>query len=106
MEIKTVTNESFEAEVLKSDILTLVDFWATWCGPCAMVTPILEELGNEFDGKIKICKVNIDENSEKAMEHKIMSIPTIMLFKGGEMVAKLVGVRNKAEYAELIEQNL
>ena len=106
MDIKKVTNENFETEVLKSDRLTLVDFWATWCGPCTMLAPVLEELNSDFEDKIKICKVNIDENGEKAMEYKIMSIPTVMFFKDGEMTAKLVGVRDKAEYAEIIEQNI
>lgn len=106
MKIKTITKDDFDEEVLKSEALTVVDFWAPWCGPCGALTPILEEINVEFSGKIKICKVNIDENGEMASEYKIMSIPTVMLFKDGKMVSKLVGARDKIEYIELIEANL
>jgi thioredoxin 1 len=93
---KTVTDSTFDAEVLGSDIPVLVDFWAEWCGPCKMVAPVLEEIAAENADKIVIAKVNIDENPEIARRYQIMSIPTMSVFAGGEVVKSIVGAKPKA----------
>lgn len=98
----TITKENFEQEVLKSDIPVLVDFWAVWCGPCQMVGPILSEIAEENEGKIKVGKVNVDEQPELARQFGIMSIPTMMVFKGGEKVNQLVGAVPKEEILKLL----
>jgi thioredoxin 1 len=87
-----VTDDSFDSEVLESDIPVLVDYWAPWCGPCKMATPVLAKLANEYEGRLKICKVNVDEEREVAGKHRIMSIPTMFLFKDGELVDQITGV--------------
>ena len=94
-----VTVDNFEQEVLKSDLPVLADFWAEWCVPCKMVAPVLEQIAGEQDGKLKIAKVNVDEQSELASQFGIISIPTLLLFKGGEVVNKQVGAGSK----EMIE---
>jgi thioredoxin 1 len=98
------TDQNFEGEVLKSDKPTLVDFWAPWCGPCQMMGPIVEELAKEMAGKAKIGKLNVDENSQVAQTFGIMSIPTIMIFKGGKMIKQLVGVQSKEALKEELEK--
>ena len=101
-----ITKDNFEQEVINSDKPVLVDFWAQWCGPCRMVAPIMDELAEDFDGKAKIGKVNVDEQGELAAKFRIMSIPTVMLFKDGQMVEKVIGARSKAEFANLLHKNL
>lgn len=88
----TITKENFESEVLKSDLPVLVDFWASWCGPCKMLAPILEQVAEENQGSVKVGKVNVDEQEELASKFGIVSIPTVILFKGGEPVKTSVGL--------------
>ncbi len=96
MEI-VITADNFESEVLNSDIPVLVDFWATWCGPCRMLAPVLEDIAKEYDGKIKVGKVNVDEQMALAVKFRVESIPTVMLFKNGELVKKSLGFMEKDE---------
>jgi thioredoxin 1 len=93
---KTVTDSTFDLDVLASDKPVLVDFWAEWCGPCKMVAPVLEEIASEHGDKITVAKVNIDENPEIARRYQIMSIPTMSVFSGGEVVRSIVGAKPKA----------
>ena len=100
-------NESnFEAEVLKSDIPVFVDFYADWCGPCKMMSPVIDKLSEEYAGKIKVGKVNVDENSDLAMKYGIMSIPNIVFFKNGEVVDRVVGAIPKPQMQARFEKNV
>lgn len=90
-----VTDATFDAEVLKSPTPVLVDFWASWCGPCKAMSPLVEELGKEYDGKVKVVKVNVDDNMEVSGKYNVMSIPSFFIFKGGEIVTSFVGVKTK-----------
>lgn len=91
----TLTSENFKSEVLESDVPVLVDFWATWCGPCQMMSPVVAEIAAEKSGSLKVGKVNVDEQEALAAEYKVMSIPTFILFKGGKMAAQVIGGRSK-----------
>lgn len=102
----TITNDNFQDEVINSSSPVLVDFWAEWCGPCRMVSPIIEELANEYEGKVKVGKINVDEEGELAQQFRIMSIPTIALFKDGKMADKIVGARPKTEFEDFINRNI
>ena len=97
-----VTDDNFESEVLQSDTLVLADFSAEWCGPCKALAPMIEELASEQEGKVKVCKIDVDKSQQTAMKYGITSVPTVMLFKGGEAVETLVGMRPKAEYESAI----
>lgn len=97
-----VTKENFEEEVLKSELPVVVDFWATWCGPCQIMGPIVEELSQELEGKVKFCKVNVDENSELAESYDVMSIPNFKLFKKGELAGERVGAVGKDGLLSLV----
>ena len=100
---EVVLNENnFEEEVLKSDIPVLVDFWATWCGPCKMLGPVISQIADEYEGKVKVGKVNVDEEEELAAQYGIQSIPTVLLFKGGEVVEQSLGFKPKAFFEGLI----
>ncbi|MDD4376783.1 MAG: thioredoxin [Eubacteriales bacterium] len=92
-----LTKDMFEKEVVKSEIPVLVDFWASWCGPCRMLGPVVEEVATEYDGKVKVCKVNVDEEVELATRFGVMTIPTCILFKHGEISAKTVGALSKPQ---------
>jgi thioredoxin 1 len=98
----TITDANFTKEVAESSLPVLVDFWAPWCGPCRMVAPVVEEIAKEYAGKIKVGKVNVDEASGVATQFGIMSIPTIMIFKAGNVMEKRVGAMNKKDMAALI----
>lgn len=101
MEILTLTNENFDSTI-SGELPVLVDFWASWCGPCRMFSPIVEEFAEENEGKVLVGKVNVDEETELARRFKIMSIPTAMFFKGGEVVKTLIGVQPKETLEELL----
>ncbi len=92
-----VTEQSFDQEVLKAETPVLVDFWAEWCGPCRMVAPIVEDFAREYEGKLKVAKVDVDDNQNLAIKFNIMSIPTLGVFKGGQLVERIVGYMPKAE---------
>ena len=103
MATKAVTDSSFENDVLQSDGPVLVDFWAEWCGPCKMIGPALEELSDEMDGKVTIAKLNIDENPDAAARYGVRSIPTMLIFKGGEKHAEKIGAAPKMQLKQWIE---
>jgi thioredoxin 1 len=98
-----VTDDTFKTEVLESEVPVLVDFWATWCGPCRMVAPILEELSEEYEGKVKIVKLDTDANQATTMAYGITSIPTLNVYSGGEVVKSIIGARPKRALAEEID---
>lgn len=104
--IKHLSDASFEADVLKADTPVLVDYWAEWCGPCKMIAPILDEVAGAYQGKLTIAKMNVDENREIPAKFGIRGIPTLMLFKNGELVATKVGALAKAQLTAFIDQNL
>lgn len=101
--VKIVTDANFEEEVLKCDQNVLVDFWAPWCGPCKMVGPIVSQLADEYQGKAKVCKINVDENNDTAMKYRVMSIPTLILFKNGEEANRIIGFRPKQDLAKMLD---
>ncbi|POB03725.1 thioredoxin TrxA [Halopseudomonas oceani] len=101
-----VTDGSFEDEVLKSDTPVLVDYWAEWCGPCKMIAPVLDEIAKDYSGKLKICKLNIDENAETAPKYGVRGIPTLMLFKDGNVEATKVGALSKSQLAAFLDSNI
>lgn len=104
--IKNISDASFEADVLKSDLPVLVDYWAEWCGPCRSIAPILDELAEQYQGKLQICKMNVDENRETPAKFGIRGIPTLMIFKGGELAQTQVGAAGKAQLQALIDKHL
>src|SRR5918911_3818649 len=104
--ITHVSTKSWDAEVLRSDLPVFVDFWAEWCGPCRMVGPAVEQIGRTMAGKVKIAKLNVDENQEIAIKYGIRSIPSLILFKGGKEIARTVGAASKDSYQKFIEQSL
>ena len=104
--IKNISDASFEADVLQSELPVLVDYWAEWCGPCRSIAPILDELAEQYAGKLQICKMNVDENRDIPAKFGIRGIPTLMVFKGGELAQTQVGAAGKAQLQALIDKNL
>ena len=105
-DIRHVTDESFDPEVLKSETPVLVDYWAEWCGPCKSIAPVLEEVAREYEGRLKIAKINVDENQQVPAKFGIRGIPTLMLFKDGQLAATKVGAMSKAQLTAFIDQQL
>ncbi|HEX5457592.1 MAG TPA: thioredoxin [Candidatus Nitrosotalea sp.] len=103
---KPVNSQNWEKEVMASQIPVFVDFWAEWCGPCRMVSPVIEELASEYAGKINFVKVNVDENNELASKYNVFSIPTLALFNKGQVVAQQVGAASKGSYKNMIDSAL
>lgn len=101
----TVTDETFKADVLGSDKPVLLDFWAEWCGPCKQMTPALEELASELDGKVVVAKMNIEDSPETPVDFHVRGVPTLMVFKGGEVVATRTGAMTKSKLAEWLEEH-
>ncbi len=99
------TDSNFKTNVLESDKLSVIDFWAEWCGPCRAIGPVIEELSKEYDGKVNVGKVNVDNNPQISMNYGITSIPAILFVKGGQVVDKLVGAQPKANFVKKIEQH-
>jgi thioredoxin 1 len=106
MSVSHVTDGSFEQDVIQSQIPVLVDYWAEWCGPCKMIAPILEEVSRDYDGRVQVAKLDVDRNSEMATRYGIRGIPTLMLFKGGQVVATKVGALSKSQLAQFLDSHL
>lgn len=105
-QIVSTTDANFETDVLKSSLPVLVDYWAEWCGPCKMIAPILDEIATSYQGKLRIAKVNVDENAQLTQKYGIRSIPTLMLFKDGNVQAQKIGALSKSQLAAFIETNI
>ena len=104
--VMQVTDAAFQSEVLDSDVPVIVDFWAPWCAPCRAIAPIMEALAETYEGKLKVAKVNVDENTDVAQKYRITAIPTVILVKGGEVVEQAVGSKSKAWFEELVERHV
>ena len=101
-----INDASFKSEVTDSSIPVLVDFWAPWCGPCKMIAPVLEEIANEYTGKVKVVKINIDENQATPSNYGVRSIPTLILFKDGQEVEKIIGAQSKENLKKMVDKSL
>ena len=105
-QIVYITDDAFEEVVLKSDQPVLVDYWAEWCGPCKMIAPVLDEIAKDYEGRLKVCKLNIDENQETPPKYGVRGIPTLMLFKNGNVEATKVGALSKSQLAAFLDSNI
>lgn len=106
MSVANVTDSTFEQEVLKADIPVLVDFWAPWCGPCKAVAPVVEDLSKEYEGRLKVVKLNTDENPKTSQAYKIRGIPSLFLFKGGQVIEEVVGAVPKSTLSKAIDKHV
>ena len=106
MGVVTLTDENFEEEVNSSVVPVLVDYWAEWCGPCKMISPLVEEMAEEYSNRLKVGKLDVDENQSSATKQNVMSIPTLLIFKEGEVVAQQVGALSKSQLVEFIEPHI
>lgn len=104
--VRNFNSSNFQEEVLQAEQTVVIDFWAAWCGPCRMIAPIIEELAEEYSGRAIIGKLNVDENRQLAIDYGVMGIPTLLFFKGGQVVERVVGYRQKKELAEIIDRLL
>jgi thioredoxin 1 len=104
--VHQVSDAGFEGDVLKSETPVLVDFWAPWCGPCRSVAPLVDDLANQYQGKLKVAKVNVDESSQVAMKYQVTSIPTFILFKNGTVADRMLGALPRSEFVKFIDRNL
>jgi thioredoxin 1 len=104
--VKEVSDSSFDGDILKSAVPVLVDFWAPWCGPCRSVAPIIDDLANQYSGKLKVAKINVDESTEVAMRYQITSIPTFILFKNGQVADRALGALPRSEFVKLIDRHV
>lgn len=105
-DIRTLADDNFVAELQKAELPVIVDFWASWCGPCQMLAPVLEELAADYSGRVLVGKLNVDENRRTAEEFRVLSIPTLIMFRNGREVARISGFRPKEELARFIDQHL
>ncbi len=103
MEVKRLNSNNFQEEVIQESKVVLVDFYADWCGPCKMMSPIVDDIANELDGVVKVCKLNVDESQDLAIQYNVMSIPTLIIFKNGKAVETLVGLREKGEILNILK---
>ncbi len=104
--VTDLTKETFDDMIASSSKPVMVDFWAAWCGSCRAVAPIIDELGEEYAGRLNVCKVNVDDEPKLTERYRVMTIPTVAMFKNGKLLAKSIGVKSKAEFVEMIERNL
>lgn len=104
--VRGISDNNFKEEVLEADLPTLVDFWASWCGPCKRITPLIEEIAEEYSGRLKVCKLNVDDNPLTPSKYEIMSIPTLIIFKGGEVKERIIGLVSKSELESKIKPYL
>ncbi len=103
-EVAEITDQSFEHEVLQSDVPTIIDFWAEWCAPCRAIAPIVKDLAAQYEGKVKIVKMNIDENPNTPGKYGVRAIPTVLAFKGGTVVEQITGARPKSAFEEMVQK--
>ncbi len=103
MSVLSLNGKNFEEEVLKSTKSVLIDFWASWCGPCKMMSPVIDEIADDLKGEVKVCKINIDEEQSLAVKYNVMSIPTFIVFKNGKEIARSVGVQDKSEIVNMLK---
>lgn len=106
MSVVILNDDNFDMEVNESDKPVLVDYWAEWCGPCKMVGPIVEEIASEYSDELKVCKLDVDDNQESAAKQNVMSIPTLLIFKDGEVIAQQIGALSKSQLTEFVNSNI
>lgn len=104
--LEQITDDNFKEKVIDSELPVLIDFWAPWCGPCRMITPMIEQLSSQYQGKLKVVKVNTDESPDTASKYNISAIPTLIILKDGEVMEQVMGVRSREELSELIEKHI